>query len=599
MINTLNKTLNFLNKKEKIHGLVILLLISCMALLETLSVFSIMPFLAVLGNSEMLESNPILNYIFVRASFFGIHNTENFLILLGIMSFVILISSAVFRSFSQYFVNIFIETRRHTISLNLFAAYLRQPYEFFVNHHSGELSKSILAEVDQLIGIVIRPFFNMVANALVFLVMLTLLVILEPIVALLAVAALGGLYTCVFLLIKSKLLKIGSVRILCNKERFITASEALNGIKEVKLLGREKFYLNRFEVPSLKFSRTYSTHQTLNQVPNFIIEAIIFGMILLLTITLMLSYGGVKGDALGHLLPVLGVYAFSAFRMKPALQNIFVGISNLKSGKNLVDNLSHDLFNLSKSKNENFDNTVSLRAKKSVAFKNISFTYSGSNKLTIQDFNLKIPISSSVGIIGSTGSGKTTLVDILLGLLEPSEGAIEVDDKPVSPSQVRSWQQILGYVPQEIFLTDSTIAENIAMGIPNELINQCKVEECAAIASVHDFIVSELPKKYETVVGERGVRLSGGQRQRIGIARALYRNPDILVFDEATSALDNQTETEVMSSIENLLNKKTIIMIAHRLRTVKKCDQIVILEKGEIKAVGKYEELVKENLVKL
>ena len=210
-----------------------------------------------------------------------------------------------------------------------------------------------------------------------------------------------------------------------------------------------------------------------------------------------------------------------------------------------------------------------MTARKYIALKNISFSYSGSSKPTIKDFNLKIPISSSVGIIGSSGSGKTTLVDILLGLLEPSEGAIEVDDKPVLPSQVRSWQQVLGYVPQEIFLTDSTIAENIAMGIPKELIKQDKVEECAAIASVHDFIVSELPLKYETVVGERGVRLSGGQRQRIGIARALYRNPDVIVFDEATSALDNQTEKEVMSSIENLLNKKTIFMIAHRLSTVK------------------------------
>ena len=203
MLKTINKTLNFLNRKEKIHGLVILLLISCMALLETLSVFSIMPFLAVLGNSEILEANPALNYILVKANYFGIYSVDNFLIFLGIISFIILVFSAVFRSFSQYLVNIFIETRRHTISLNLFAAYLRQPYEFFVNHHSGELSKSILAEVDQLIGLVFRPFFNMVANFLVFLVMLSLLVVVEPFVALLAVVVLGGLYSCVFLLIKS------------------------------------------------------------------------------------------------------------------------------------------------------------------------------------------------------------------------------------------------------------------------------------------------------------------------------------------------------------------------------------------------------------
>jgi ABC-type multidrug transport system fused ATPase/permease subunit len=238
---------------------------------------------------------------------------------------------------------------------------------------------------------------------------------------------------------------------------------------------------------------------------------------------------------------------------------------------------------------------IPLEVKQSIALQHLSYTYPNAEKPALTDLNLEIPVGSTLGLVGSTGAGKTTLVDVILGLLPPTKGKIMIDGVPVLNEQLPAWQQSLGYVPQEIFLTDTTIAENIALGIPKEKIDQAQVERCARMAQVHDFIVNDLSAQYQTLVGERGLRLSGGQRQRIGIARALYHNPKVLVFDEATSALDTLTEKSVMDAIVALANQKTIILIAHRLSTVKNCDQIVLLEQGSVQAKGNFNELANSN----
>jgi len=243
---------------------------------------------------------------------------------------------------------------------------------------------------------------------------------------------------------------------------------------------------------------------------------------------------------------------------------------------------------------EAFSDNLKIDFQKDIILENVTYSYPKSSKKSLVDFNIMIPLGTSLGIVGSTGSGKTTLVDIILGLLNPSSGSIKVDDLTVDKSNLRSWQNLFGYVPQEIFLTDSTILENLAFGIPKDSIDQKQVENCAQMAQIHDFI-NELPEGYETVVGERGVRLSGGQRQRIGIARALYRKPKVLVFDEATSALDSITEKEVVRAINNLTNELTTIIVAHRLSTVQNCDQIILLDCGKVKEIGSYERLLEES----
>jgi len=594
-MNTLKKTIALLTPHERRRGLMVLVMVMGMALLETAGVASVMPFLAVLGSPEMLDTNPILNTLYIHAQPLGIATPDDFLIVLGIGAFALIIVSAAYRTLTHYAMNRYIEMRRHSISTRLLETYLRQPYAFFLDRHSGDMSKAILSEVDSVVAHVLRPSYNMVAYSLVLIAITVLLLIVNPWLALLAAGLLGGLYALVFLGIKHKLMRLGGIRVAANKERFMAAGEAFGGIKGIKLLGREQSYLSRFQGPSQKFAATQASHATINQVPKYLIEAFAFGGIIGIVVVLMISAGGLSSGALGQILPIIGLYAFSAYRLQPALQKIFSGLASLRYGQAAVDSLYADLHpdnapaHLPKTEPE------PLKATNSIALEHLSYTYPKAAKPALIDLKLEIPVGSAVGLVGSTGAGKTTLVDVILGLLRPTQGAITVDSVPVTDEQLRAWQQSLGYVPQEIFLTDATIAENIAMGIPEEQIDQAQIERCARMAQVHDFIVQELPAKYESLVGERGVRLSGGQRQRIGIARALYHNPEVLIFDEATSALDTVTEQAVMGAIDALAHQKTIILIAHRLSTVKNCDQIVLLEQGGIKAKGRYEELVHGN----
>ena len=595
-MTTLKKAIALLTPHERKRGLLVLVLVMGMALLETAGVASVMPFLAVLGNPEMLHTNPILSTLYIYAQSIGISTPDDFLIALGLGAFALIIVSAVYRIITHYVMNRYIEMRRHSIGTRLLENYLRQPYAFFLNRHSSDMSKTILSEVDQLIGNVFRPAYSMFASSLVLIAITALLLMVNLWLTLLAVSILGGLYALVFLSLKQKLTRMGDVLVAANKERFMAAGEAFGGIKDIKLLGREQSYLSRFSGPSQKFASTHANNHTLNQVPNFLIEAIIFGAMLLLTVLLMITAGGLNSSLLGKILPTIGLYAFAAYRMKPAVHHIYEGLASLRYGQAVVNNLYADL-HLGNIPAQLPQNTLtSIKAKYSIALQHLSYTYPKAAKPALVDLNLEIPVNSAVGLVGSTGAGKTTLVDVILGLLRPTYGAITVDGVPITDDQLRAWQQSLGYVPQDIFLTDSTVAENIALGIPLEQINHEQVARCARMAQVHDFIMKDLPAQYDTLVGERGVRLSGGQRQRIGIARALYHNPEVLVFDEATSALDTVTERAVMEAIDALAHQKTIILIAHRLSTVKNCSQIVLLDQGEVKAKGVYSELMENNL---
>jgi ABC-type multidrug transport system fused ATPase/permease subunit len=292
-------------------------------------------------------------------------------------------------------------------------------------------------------------------------------------------------------------------------------------------------------------------------------------------------------------LPVISLYVFAGYRLMPALQQIYSSFTQLTFVGPSLDKLTSDIKNL-KPFNENQDKGV-LSLNKAITLKNIHYEYPNASRTALKNINLSILAKSTVGIVGATGSGKTTTVDIILGLLEPQKGALEVDGKVITQHNSRSWQRSIGYVPQHIYLSDDTIAANIAFGVEPHDIDLIAVEKAAKIANLHNFLIDELPEQYQTTIGERGVRLSGGQRQRIGIARALYYNPNILILDEATSALDSQTEKAVMDAVNNLRKDITIIIIAHRLATIKKCDKIFLLEKGQIKNEGTFEELKNVN----
>ncbi len=592
---SLKKVFSLLTSEQRHKGLKVILLIAAMALLETAGVLSVMPFLAVLANPGVVTTNPILSGMYWWLQPLGIENQTQFLIALAIAAFVFILFTAAYRSYTQYTVNFFIEMGRHSIGARLLESYLHQPYTFFLDRHSGEMSKTILSEVDQLNLDVLRPAYNMLAYGLTVFAIATLLIVINPWLMLLVVGIFGGLYALIFIFLRVRLSRMGEDLVASNRSRFIAASEAFGGIKDIKLLGCEKAYLSRFEEASRSFAVILAIQQTLNQLPNYLIEAIVFGGVLLLCITMLVHAGGLEGGALGQILPMLGLYAFAAYRMKPAMQYVYQGIAGLRYGRVALENLCSDMNLGSDSTGLSLEAPARLEIKDGISLKNLGFTYPKGIKPTLVDLNLDIPAGSSVGLVGSTGAGKTTLVDVILGLLLPTSGAITVDGRAIVKENLSAWQQSLGYVPQLIFLTDSSVAENIALGIHKDKIDYEQVVRCARMAQVHDFIMDELPNQYFTQIGERGIRLSGGQRQRIGIARALYRNPNILVFDEATSALDNLTEKAVMDSIDALAHQKTVILIAHRLTTVKKCDQIVLLDKGRVAAKGSFEEVSKKS----
>ena len=579
-----SQILDLLSPPEKRRGALVLAMFLVMAAFETAGVASVMPFLAVLGNPGIVEENVLLAATYDRL---GFESTDAFLIFLGAAVFFFVLLAAAFRVVTTYAMNRYTEMRRHSISARLLETYLRQPYSFFLNRHSGDLSKSILSEVDQLIMSVFRPGMKLIAYSVVVVALVMFLVLIDPLLALIVGAFIGAAYGLIYVLVRGVLGRAGKDRAAANRERFTAAGEALGGIKDIKLLGREHAYLSRFQGPSRRFAGHQATNATLSAVPKYLIEAIGVGGVIALSLVLLARAG-----SLDAMLPILGAYAFAGLRLMAAAQYVYFGFAQLRFGLAAVEEVHRDLRQRESTSELAVRPAQPWQPRETIAFENVTFHYEGAQSPGLKDIDLEIPVGSTVGIVGSTGAGKTTLVDILLGLLKPTRGAITIDGTPLDEDNIREWHAALGYVPQEIFLTDASISENVALGIARASIDQSAVERAARQAQVHKFITTELPGGYETMVGERGVRLSGGQRQRIGIARALYHDPAVLVLDEATSALDSPTEEAVMEAVGALHGHKTVIIIAHRFSTIRACDKICLLDKARLVATGTYEELL-------
>jgi ATP-binding cassette, subfamily B, bacterial PglK len=582
-MTTMAKALRLLTPRERRRGFLVMLMVVAMALLETASLASIMPFLAVLGNPSLVETNPVLAAAFDALGFASV---DRFLLVLAIAAFVVIVTAGAFRSLTKFAISRYTEMRRHALSSRLLETYLGKPYTFFLNRNSADLAKSILSEADHLVLNVYGPAFRLLSYLVVSMAVIMLLVVVDPWLALTVATILGGAYGLVFLVVKGILGRIGRERRTANRERFTVAGEALDAIKEIKLLNREHSYLARFQPASMRYARHQATASTLAEVPRYLIEALGFGGILGLAVFLIAT-----SEDMGITLPLLGLYAFAGYRLLPAAQQIYEAMAKLRFGAAAVDGVYADLRDWRRIRGPRTGAEPALQPRRSIELQGVWFTYPGAASPVLRDIHLTIPVGTTLGLVGSTGSGKTTLVDILLGLLRPTRGVFAVDGLPVTEDGLRSWQRTLGYVPQDPVLTDASVAENIALGLPREEIDFDAVERAARMAQVHDFIVESLPRQYETEVGERGVRLSGGQRQRIAIARALYHDPAVIVLDEATSALDNVTEQAVMQAVNGLSGQKTIVLIAHRLSTVRECDTVVLLEEGRIRAQGTYAEL--------
>ena len=584
-MKTIKKILFLLSSSERKSAYLILFLTFIAALVDMMGVASILPFVAILSNPSLIETSIILNLTFNQLTIFGVKTEEEFLFALGIIIFLLLILSLIVKALTTYLQERFVQLSEYNIGKRLIEIYLRQPYSWFLNRNSADLGKNILSEVMQVINNGIRPLIELIAKSLIAIALIILLFIVDPILTMIVGSSLGSAYVLIFYFVRNYLDKSGSLRLKNNQLRFTAVNEAFSATKEIKLGGLEKIFINIFSNSALIVAKSQAVALVVSQLPKYILEAIAFGGILLIILYIMTQTGNFNSA-----LPIISLYAFAGYRLLPALQQIYVSFTQLIFVGPSLSKLFNDMTNkniLVENQDEGF-----LFPKNQIVLKNICYDYPDSKRTTIKNINIEILAKSIVGFVGPTGSGKTTLVDIILGLLDPKKGSLEIDGKIITKQNVRSWQRSIGYVPQNIYLSDDTIAANIAFGVQRNEIDLDLIEKSSKIANLHNFIINELPKKYDTIIGERGIRLSGGQRQRIGIARALYNNPKVLILDEATSSLDNQTEELVIKQVLNSNQDMTIIMIAHRLNTVKGCDIIFKLDKGEITDQGSYQKVI-------
>ena len=587
MFDSFKKMLAMLTPKERRRFILLSIAIVAMALTEVAGIGSISPFLAVATDPEVVTRQPYLRFLYQRL---GFDSPERFIAFLGLVVIAFVILRNVVAALVKYMEIRFGQMRNHSLAMRLLAKYLAHPYVFFLDRNSSQLSQHVLAEVGQVVSGYLIPAVEFMAKLVVAVAIIIFLVVMNPLVAVLAAAVIGGLYALIFIAVRRTLGRLGRRRMEANRLRYKIAGEAFGGIKDVKLLGKEGMFLNEFKRPSRKMAESMATKGAIGALPRHAMDMLAFTAVI--SLISVLSLRGRFEQAI----PLVGVYALAGYRLMPTFEQMFRYLAKMRGAQPVLEKLYEELHD---------DPAADMRLpreaadplpfERSIELEAVRFRYPNTDEDVICEQSLTIEANTTVGFVGPTGCGKTTMVDIILGLLTPTGGRLLVDGTPIEPHNVRNWQANLGYVPQHIYLSDDTIARNIAFGVAAEQVDHDRVAAAARTANLADFIETELPLGYNTIVGERGVRLSGGQRQRIGIARALYIDPAVLVMDEATSALDGITEQAIMEAIEALAGRKTIIIIAHRLTTLQDADCIYLLDKGHITARGTYTELLQSN----
>lgn len=591
MFSLIKKLVRILTVREKLQLAALLLAIIITAFTQTLGIASVLPFITLIMNPNLIFENRWLHWIYQT---FNFSSVTGFIIFVGIVMFVIIVLSNLISAFTTWLNLRFVWMNNHRLSRRLLEKYLSMPYVFFLNKNSSELSKNVLADVAQLTGSFLIPLMNIISRGLVAVFILIMLLWINVLVSFLTILVIGGTYAAVYWRVNRNLKYRGEKSLDANLNRFKAVLEALGGIKDIKVLNREDFFLEKYSNYSYQFAWHNSWNAVISQLPRFALEAIAFGGVIIFVLILLIQ----RGDAT-QVIPLSSVFAFAGYRLMLAMQEIFSCFTQMQFSRSLFDRIYADftapdqeVLHQVVRRNQEPD---TLPFHKEIVLQDISYTYQNTDQPVLSAINLSIRKNTAVALVGSTGAGKTTLIDIIIGLLVPQQGRMLIDGLAVTGDNVRSWQRKIGYVSQHIYLTDDTVTRNIAFGVPDQLVDRTRLEQAAQLANIRDFIINDLPYGYDTIIGEHGIRFSGGQRQRIGIARALYNDPDVLVFDEATSALDGVTEDAVFSAMLNTVRSKTLIIIAHRLTTVKNCDQVYMLEKGRVIASGTYDSLLAEN----
>ena len=572
-------------RRKQFLYIVVLMLISSFA--EVLSLGAILPFLGAISDPGFIYNHEYMQAV-VRV--FNLTHKEQIVLPMTLVFIGAVLFAGFVRILLLYVMTRFAYAVGSDIGFKVYNRTLYQSYDTHMSRNSSEIINSIVRKVDDVVGGVVTPSLLLISSAILLVGILTALFLIHLLAALISAIGFGFLYWLIT--VKSRRHLAINSRKIANESTKVVKSlqEGLGGIRDVLLDGNQQYYCNIFRKSDLSLRLAQGNNSIVSGAPRFLMEAV--GMVLIAVLAYSLT---LSDEGIGSVMPVLGALALGAQRMLPALQQVYASVSTIRGAQSSLDDVV-ELLNQPIPKYTNKSHSDKITFHNSIILDKVSFRYPNENTDTLKNITLKIDKGLSIGIIGQTGSGKSTLFDILMGLLSPTTGTISVDGVVVSDNNIQAWRECIAHVPQHVFIADKTIAENIAFGCTEEEIDFDRVRRSAEQAQLSKFIEG-MDCQYRTKVGERGVKLSGGQWQRIGIARALYKKADIIVFDEATSALDNETEFEIMNTINKLKSDLTILMIAHRLTTLKGCDKIVKIENGNVKSVGTYNEIIlKENI---
>lgn len=562
-------------------------MILIMAILEVVGIASILPFMQVVAQPESIQNNTWLNWIYIQL---GFQSSREMLIFTGVCVLVLLTLSNVFKAFTSWQQHKFSWDVSHDLGTRLLRVYLAKPYGYFLTHNTSELLTNLIVEAGRVTTSILLPLCELISQITVCLLIFGLLIVASPTVALGMIVILGAAYGLVYFARKSYLTRLGKERVHTNRNKFLHLKEMLEGIKTFRVYGVENFFYHRFNQASRLHSHIQPRVHLVSALPRYVLEIFAFGGVVLVILILIL-----RGQDLQGILPLLSLYVLAGYRLLPALQRVFAAAIKMRHTMPAIDVIEADLHSdASFFEEKNIEDTIPLFTH-DLTLENVGFYYDETEQKVLSELSVTIPKGKTIAFVGSTGSGKTTLVDLIVGLLHPQIGEIRIDDVVLNTKNATTWQAQIAYVPQEVFLFDDSVVRNVAIGEDVENVNWEHLKKVTTIANIHNFIEKELPQTYNTRIGEQGVRLSGGQRQRLGLARALYRKPKVLILDEATSALDSITESAVIDSLKANTDDLTVIVIAHRLSTVRHVDCIYLLEKGRIVAEGNYEKLIQKS----
>jgi ABC-type bacteriocin/lantibiotic exporter with double-glycine peptidase domain len=556
---------------------------------------AIAPFFAVLGQPQLIDHNSLLHWAYVHG---GFSDRRGFVVALGFAFIAVMLIANLINVLGSLAMSRLAVRIGNELQSTLFGEYLSRPYSFHTRTNGTMLLNNILYEAAKVAHGILRNGFLLVTNLATALFIILSILLLKPVIALAMIAGLAGGYALIYFVLRNRLLQLGETHSRFAIEQAQILHESFGAIKEIILLQAQNFFRGRFERASKSSSLAAAHSQAVAQNFRHLMECVAaVGLV-----GLALVLGG-REDGVGSWLGQLTFLAFAAYRLLPILQQVFAASVNIRADRAGLALIAQDLRRARTATHTTAlanlagtDCAWRVRPQREIRLEEVSFRYAPDQPWALRGVSLRIPARGAVGIVGVNGSGKTTLVDVIVGLLVPSEGRVEVDGNALDEANRAAWQSRIAYVPQNIFLLDSSIAENIALGIPAADINRHRLSEAVRLAQLDEFIKT-LPAGCDHRVGERGIQLSGGQRQRIGIARALYRAATVLVFDEATNALDGLTEQELMSTLERLRGRYTTILIAHRMTTVRSCDIIFELENGKITGSGSYDALLKSSAV--